>query len=69
MKNKISSKGANMTDKTIIDTPAEMTFLKGKRITTVKKWIASHNENLCDWLNQNSNSGYFPLDYFIPEIN
>jgi hypothetical protein len=40
------------TDKTIVDTPEGLEQLKGKRISTVKKILASCNQNdLCKYLN------------------
>ena len=43
------------TDKTIVDTPEGMEFLKGKRIKTVKKYLSDkwneNSEKICNVIN------------------
>ncbi len=44
------------TDKTIVDTPEGMEFLKGKRIKTVKKYLSGRwkydSEKICNVINE-----------------
>ena len=44
------------TDKTIVDTPEGLEHLKGKRISTVKKYLASNweanKEEICEAINK-----------------
>jgi len=56
------------TDKTIIDTPEGMEFLKGKRITTAIKFFKetweNDKENICSYLNEG-----LPLSFIYPSHN
>lgn len=55
------------TDKTIVETPEGLEFLKGKRIKTVKKFLAdkwnTNKEEICEVINKGLPLGICYLKY------